>query len=100
MDSLLPLLCTSKQFPCASTLIPLDRPVYFAARDFPILSERIELISKELKGSRPNSIGNLMRDRRDTLQFWTFWLVSIIGGLGVLLSLIQVILQAVQLKQS
>ncbi|KAA8650151.1 uncharacterized protein ATNIH1004_002832 [Aspergillus tanneri] len=99
-DSLLPLVCTRKQFPIASTSIVGDRPVYFAARDFPVLYERIELIAKELKDARPNSIGNLIRDRRDTLQFWTFWLVSIVGGLSILLSLIQVVLQGVQLTQN
>lgn len=100
VDSLLPLICTTKQPPHISTLIPIDRPVYFAARDFPVLSERIELIAKELKGARPNSIAGLIRDRRDTLQFWTFWLVSIIGGISILLSIAQVALQAVQLAQS
>lgn len=100
IDLLLLLLCTRKQLPCLSAHIPIDRPVYFSARDFSVLSERIDLIAKELKDARPNSIGDLIRDRRDTLQFWTFWLVSIIGGTSILLSLIQVILQAVQLMKS
>ena len=99
VDSLLPLLCTKKRLPSGSTTIPADRPVYFAARDFPILYARVELIAKELKDSRPNSIGNLLRDRRDTLQFWTFWLVTVFGGISIILSLMQVILQAVQLMQ-
>lgn len=100
VDLLLPLLCTRKQFPCVSAQIPIDRPVYFAARDLSVLSERIEPIARELKDARPNSIGDLIRGRRDALQFWTFWLVSIIGGTSILLSLIQVILQVVQLMQS
>lgn len=97
VDSLLPHICTKKRI--SSTSIPEDRSVYFAARDFPILYERIELIAKELKESRPNSLGNLIRDRRDTLQFWTFWLVAIFGGTSLFLSAVQVVLQGVQLLQ-
>lgn len=101
VDSLLPLICTKKQLANTYTpvSIPMDRSIYFAARDFPVLYERIEIIAKELKDARPKSIHDLIRDRRDTLQYWTFWLVAIIGGISILLSLIQVILQAVQLIQ-
>ena len=99
VDCLLPLICTRKQLADTPTSIPMDRPIYFAARDFPVLYERIEIIFKELKDARPKSIHDLIRDRRDTLQYWTFWLVAIIGGISILLSLIQVILQAVELIQ-
>ena len=98
-DFLLPLICTRKQLVDTPKSIPMDRPIYFTARDFPVLYDRIEIISKELKDARPKSIHDLIRDRRDTLQYWTFWLVAIIGGISILLSLIQVILQAVQLIQ-
>lgn len=75
-------------------MLPTDRPLYFAARDFPVLYDRIELIAKDLKDARPSSILGLIRDRRNVLQYWTFWLVAIFGGISILLSLIQVILQA------
>ncbi|EFQ99405.1 hypothetical protein MGYG_02417 [Nannizzia gypsea CBS 118893] len=101
VDSVLPLLCTRKQLPFMQGLeFPVDKAVYFAAQDFPILHERIEIIAKELRDKKPTSVADLIRDRRDTLQFLTFWLVLIIGGIGTLLSLIQVILQAVQLIKS
>lgn len=97
MDPLLPLLCTNAQLPYISSDIPPDRSIYFSARDFPVYSERIELITKELRDVRPKSLADLVRDKRDTLQYWTFWLVAIIGVLGLLLSLVQIILQGVQL---
>ncbi|KAJ5338733.1 hypothetical protein N7452_005461 [Penicillium brevicompactum] len=97
IDSLLFQLCTLKRISQKSTLLPTDRPLYFAARDFPILYDRIELIAKDLKGARPKSFIGLIRDRRDVLQYWTFWLVSIIGGMSILLSLIQVILQGLSM---
>lgn len=99
IDSLLFRLCTQKRIAQISTLLPTDRPLYFAARDFPVLYDRIELIAKDLKGARPKSIIGLIRDRRDILQYWTFWLVSIIGGMSILLSLVQVILQALSMMQ-
>lgn len=100
-DQLLPILCMTKYIHRTSEQLPWspDRPVYFAAQHFPVLSERIELIAKELKGSRPTSMRELLRDRRDTLQYWTFWLVFMIGAASIILSLVQVILQAVQLAQ-
>lgn len=100
LDTLLPQLCAKSRLDCSSSLILVDRPVYFSARDFPVLCDRIELIANELKDAKPKSFGGLIRDRRDTLQYWTFWLVSIIGGVSILLSLIQVILQGIQLTQS
>jgi hypothetical protein len=100
LDNLLPQLCAKSRLDRPSGYIPLDRSVYFSARDFPVFYDRIELIANELKNSKPNTLSGLLRDRRDTLQFWTFWLVSIIGGISILLSLIQVILQGIQLAQS
>lgn len=96
VDILLPLICSTKRYGRPSEAIPKDRAVYFAARDFPIL---YELIAKELRNTRPKSMRDLIRNRRDTLQYWTFWLVALIGGMGMVLSTIQVALQALSLYQ-
>ncbi|KAI1294397.1 hypothetical protein F5Y03DRAFT_372921 [Xylaria venustula] len=100
-DTLLPLLCTNKHLKRNSEneWLPEDRPVYFASKDFAVLYDRVALLAKELENVRPRSMGDLLRDRRDKLQYWTFWLISIIGGAGILLSLIQVVLQGYQLSQ-
>ena len=68
---------------------PRDRRIYYAARDFPVLYGRVELLAKVLSRARPNSVHDLLRDRRDPLQFWTFWLAAIIGVLSLTLSTIQ-----------
>jgi hypothetical protein len=99
VDPLLPQLCMMENLYDASSVIPRDQPVYFANQHFPVLSERIELIAKELKRAKPNSVGDLLHDRRDKLQYWTFWLISIFGTISIILSLIQVILQGIQLSQ-
>ncbi len=100
-DTLLHLLCTSKHTKTHSgdDWVPEDRPVYFASKDFGVLYDRVELLAKELEQIRPRSMGDLVRDRRDKLQYWTFWLISIIGGMGIVLSVIQVALQALQISQ-
>lgn len=96
-DSLLFQLCTQKRIGQKWTVLPADKPLYFAARDFPVLYDRIELLSKDLRDARPSSILGLIRDRRNVLQYWTFWLVAIFGGISILLSLAQVILQGVSM---
>ena len=94
-DSLLFQLCTQKRI--GLPMLPADKPLYFAARDFPVLYDRIELMANDLKDARPSSIFSLMKDRRDTLTYWTFWLVAMFGGISILLTLIQVILQGVSM---
>ncbi|KAK4221161.1 hypothetical protein QBC38DRAFT_492606 [Podospora fimiseda] len=102
-DSLLTYLCTEAKIPLAVSQkypwVPRDRSAYIAAREFPILSKRVELIARDLERSRPKSAAGLLRDRRDKLQFWTFWLVAILGASGLLLSLVQIALQGIQIAQ-
>ena len=97
-DALLRAICGQNYF--VHQFVPQDRPIYFAQRDFPVLGERVELLAKELQAARPKSWRDLLRDRRDTTQYWTFWLVAIVGGASILLSSIQVILQAIQIWHS
>lgn len=77
--------------------VPEDRPTLFLDRDFPVLGGRIKLLIEDLKESRPEGWRQLLRDRRDTLQYWTFWLVAIFGSVSIVLSMIQVILNGLAL---
>jgi hypothetical protein len=99
-DTLLSILCTAKCLGLedGDSVFPEDHPVYFAARHFPVLYERIALLTKELDSRKPKSIRDLIMDRRDKLQWWTFWLISLLGGLSLILSTIQIILQGVQIS--
>ena len=101
-DQLLPKLCMLKNIKKTSELqaftLP-DPPIYYAAQHFPMLSTKVEILANELKDSRPTSFKELLHDRRDTLQYWTFWLVSIFGGTSIILSLMQVVLQMVELMR-
>jgi hypothetical protein len=102
-DTLLLRLCSKTQV-CdaandASAWMAPDQHIYYAARHFPVLYERVELLAKELQAAKPKSVADLVRDRRDTVQFWTFWLVAIFGAISIILSALQVTLQGIQIAQ-
>jgi hypothetical protein len=97
-DPLLRLLCLDEYF--AHPFVPPDRTVYVTARDFLVLGPRVERLANELNIAKPKSLVDLLHDRRDTLQYWTFWFVAIIGGIGIFLSVLQVVLAAIQVLQA
>lgn len=96
-DPLLRLLCLDQYF--AHSMVPPDRTLYLTDRDFLVLGRRVERLADELKVAKPKSLIDLLHDRRDTLQYWTFWFVVIIGGASVLLGILQVILATIQVLQ-
>ena len=77
-----------------------ERDVYRLARHFPTLRFRIAVLKKQLALSRPRGWRELWRDKRDSAQWVTFRAVIIIGGIGVFLSLCQVMLGALQVAWS
>lgn len=97
-DSLLFMLCGKGSI--VNQYVPQDRATYLVQRDFPILGYRIELLSEDLKGMKPRGWRDLLKDRRDTLQYWTFWLVAVFGVASLLLSLIQTVLAGLQYQNS
>lgn len=74
--------------------------MYVTARDFLVLGPRVERLANELRVAKPKSLIDLLHDRRDTLQYWTFWFVAIFGGAGIFLSILQVILATIQVLQA
>ena len=99
LDNLLDSLCASETIGRNAYNTPEDQFVYIPTYDFPMLHERIVPIAKELQARRPNSMIDLFRDKRDRLQYWTFCLVAIIGGVSIILSFVQVLLQAVEIHR-
>ena len=49
-------------------------------------------------GQTQESWKELLRDHRDRLQYWTFWLIAIIGFISIILTLTQVLLAGLALK--
>ncbi|KAI8931934.1 hypothetical protein NX059_010835 [Plenodomus lindquistii] len=70
-----------------------SEPSDWTPDDFPCLWSRITLLEQHLQAAKPLSIWVLFWDRRDTLQFWTFFfatMVLVLTVLQVLLSIAQV----------
>ena len=90
--------CSSKelQFP----ELFKERDFYRLKRDFPILRSRLAILSHQMSSMKPQGWKELWKDKRDSAHWLTFWAVIVIGGAGLLLSLIQVLLQAVQLAEA
>ncbi|KAI5811342.1 hypothetical protein DFH27DRAFT_22492 [Peziza echinospora] len=75
--------------------IPSTKPkaLYTTLDDFPIFGDRI----LELRGLlRPKGLAGLWRDTRDTLQWYTFWAVVVIGGVSLLLGVGQMAVGGLQ----
>ena len=75
-----------------------EREVYDLSQDFPVLRSRIVVLIQHLASKRPRTWKELWRDKRDSANWYTFWAVLVIGGLGVLLGFVQVVLQIAQVS--
>ena len=93
-DELLHELCARKQ--CRFLLPRADRKVWSLKHDFPVLRSRLSALAFEMSTRRPRTWLELWRDKRDSAQWATFWAVIVFGAISLFLSLIQVVLQAVQ----
>jgi hypothetical protein len=92
-DPLLAQLCCGKTWG-----LPIqEREFYRLRRDFPILRSRIATLQHQMMSLKPRGWSQIWNDKRDSAQWLTFWAVIFIGGSGILLSLIQMLLQAAQL---
>jgi hypothetical protein len=74
------------------------RASYNTTSDFPILGERLLIIQDYMDRQQPSTVVALWKDRRDLLRFYTFWAVTIVDGLSLLFSLVQIFLSAEQVQ--
>ena len=95
-DGFLSEICTQKTLDIAS-LSP-DRDNYRLSRDFPVLRERLAILQQQLLTAKPRGWKAVWGDRRETVQWWTFWAVIFFGGAALILTIIQVVLQGIQLS--
>lgn len=72
------------------------RESYSVQDEFPILAERLLRIQRYAQSIQANRVSSLWYDRRNLLQWYTFWAVFWIGGISIILSIIQVGLGAAQ----
>jgi hypothetical protein len=69
------------------------RFLYNVTSDFPVFGDRL-LVLKKL--CVPTGILGLWRDKRDSLQWYTFWAVVFLGCFGAIVAFLQLGLSAIQ----
>lgn len=75
----------------------IESDTYSARDDFPVFGSRLLAIQRYNMRRQPSKVLDLWRDRRNPLQWYTFWAVAIFGGAGILLSALQLGVGVVQL---
>jgi hypothetical protein len=102
LDPLLDELCMgAKQSAFIRILHPFRQPVretFDASSDFPILSDRLDRIQRFIDGIQPNRIRSLWKDKRDILRWYTFWAVVILGGVNLVIAMVQAALSSAQVQ--
>ena len=63
---------------------------------FPVLASRLLRLQRFVETRQARGLRALYYDQRDSFQWWTFWAVVWIGGISLLLSLVQTALTAIQ----
>lgn len=94
-DKVLDVICGKKTIGIAYELP--ERGTYDLRQDFPVLRSRLVVLMRRLSTKTPQTWKELWRDRRDSASWFTFWIVLIIGGIGIFLAFVQVVLQVVQI---
>ncbi|KAL4821927.1 hypothetical protein BDW67DRAFT_149843 [Aspergillus spinulosporus] len=74
--------------------------VYSARDDFPRLGLRLIKLQQFNSRQRPSKLTDLWRDRRNPLQWYTFWAVLLVGGVANILAALQLLVALVQLQAS
>ncbi|OTA54815.1 hypothetical protein K449DRAFT_308912, partial [Hypoxylon sp. EC38] len=102
-DNLLDLICTQKCNNKVRGLPAFLWPVtcrtfenglqeensYSSQDDFPLFGQRLVKLQEFTLRQQPSKLGDLWRDKRNLLQWYTFWAVLIVGGASILIGLLQ-----------
>jgi hypothetical protein len=71
-------------------------PEALSYSQFPLFETRIRQLVFYMDTQKPQGLRQLWRDKRDTLNFYTFWGVIIFGGLSVFLALFSLAMSIAQ----
>lgn len=110
-DELLELVCTHpydrKLRDLPSALWPVtcrnfqgslqEQSSYSSQDDFPLLGQRLAKLQSFTRRQQPSELWDLWRDRRNPLQWYTFWAVLIVGGISIVLGVLQLLVGIAQL---
>lgn len=64
--------------------------------DFPIFGTRLLALKEHLDSHKPRTFKQLIRDRRDTVGYVTFWAVIAVGLISIVLALVSIAISTAQ----
>jgi hypothetical protein len=70
---------------------------YSVSEDFPSFGSRLLALQRYNLRQQPSRVMDLWRDRRNPLQWYTFWAVLWVGGISIILSTLQLFVSIGQL---
>lgn len=73
---------------------------YSISSDLPLLGPRLLELQEFNLRQRPRSFRGFWKDKRDKPKWYTIWVVLIVGGVAILLALVQIGLSIAQLSVS
>ena len=73
---------------------------YSSQDDFPILGCRLAALQDFNLRQQPSRLRDLWRDRRNPLQWYTFWAVLVVGGISNIVAILQLAIAIVQVLES
>jgi hypothetical protein len=74
-----------------------EESAYSSQDDFPMFGARLAKLQEFNLRQQPSKLRDLWRDRRNPLQWYTFWAVLVVGGVSILLSFLQLVVSVAQL---
>ncbi|KAL8861044.1 MAG: hypothetical protein Q9178_002557 [Gyalolechia marmorata] len=77
-----------------------EETAYSSQDDFPMLGQRLAKLQQFNLRQQPSKLRDLWRDRRNPLQWYTFWAVLIFGSASLLLAFLQLCVATAQLVAS
>ncbi|KAF2811392.1 uncharacterized protein BDZ99DRAFT_569455 [Mytilinidion resinicola] len=76
--------------------IPIESDTYSSRDDFPYFGPRLLALQQYNLRQQPSRVRDLWWDRRNPLQWYTFWAVLWVGGISIVLSIFQLVAAVVQ----
>ncbi|KAL7919268.1 hypothetical protein ACQKWADRAFT_323135 [Trichoderma austrokoningii] len=74
----------------------MESDTYSSGDDFPHFGSRLLAVQQYNLRQQPRRIRDLWRDRRNPLQWYTFWAVLWVGGITIVLALLQLVAAIIQ----
>jgi hypothetical protein len=63
---------------------------------YPTFGKRLRDLKDYLDRQKPRTLKQIFKDRRDTVSYITFWVVIVVGGLSIILTLISIAVSSAQ----